>query len=473
MPLRQDRIIPLVVASALFMENLDSTVIATSLPAIALDLGQDPVILKLAFTSYLLSLAVFIPISGWCADRFGARRVFRVAIGIFTLASVGCGFAQSLEGLVAARAFQGLGGALMVPVGRLIVLRLVPKRELLNALAYLTIPALVGPLAGPPLGGFITTYFHWRWIFWINIPVGILGIFLATRFIPKLQAETPDRFDFAGFVLVGAGLSTLMFGVTTLSADILPPHGAPLLIGAGVVILVLYLLHARRITYAILDLTLLRIPTFRSSVMGGSLFRIGVGALPFLLPLLLQLGFGLNPFQSGLLTFAAAAGAMTMKFVARPVLERFGFKPVLIVNALLGSLFLGVNALLEAETPHLLILGLFLAGGFFRSLQFTSINALGYSDVPERQMSRASTLYNVLQQLSLSLGVAVAAGVLELARATRAEPVLTVADMQMAFVVVALISASSAIVFLGLDAAAGHAVSGRGRVQAGPPESSQ
>ena len=233
MPLRQDRIIPLVVASALFMENLDSTVIATSLPAIALDLRQDPVILKLAFTSYLLSLAVFIPISGWCADRFGARRVFRVAIGIFTLASVGCGFAQSLEGLVAARAFQGLGGALMVPVGRLIVLRLVPKRELLNALAYLTIPALVGPLAGPPLGGFITTYFHWRWIFWINIPVGILGIFLATRFIPKLQAETPDRFDFAGFVLVGAGLSTLMFGVTTLSADILPPHGAPLLIGVG------------------------------------------------------------------------------------------------------------------------------------------------------------------------------------------------------------------------------------------------
>jgi EmrB/QacA subfamily drug resistance transporter len=467
MALREDRIIPLVVASALFMENLDSTVIATSLPAIALDLHQDPVILKLAFTSYLLSLAVFIPISGWCADRFGARRVFRVAIAIFTLASIGCGFAQSLEGLVVARALQGLGGALMVPVGRLIVLRLVPKRELLNALAYLTVPALIGPLAGPPLGGFITTYFHWRWIFWINVPFGILGIYLETRFIPRLKAEVPDRFDFTGFVLVGLGLSTTVFGVTMLSNELLPAYAAPLLVLAGSVLMALYVAHGRRIRHAILDLDLFRIATFRASVIGGSLFRIGVGALPFLLPLLLQLGFGLTPFQSGLLTFAAAAGAMSMKFVARPVLQRYGFKRVLVANAIVGSMFLGVNSLLSAATPHLLILAIFLAGGFFRSLQFTSINALGYSDVPETLMSRASTLYNVIQQLSLSFGVAAAAGVLEFARGARAEPGLTVHDMQLAFVIVALVSASSALVFLRLDPGAGHAVSGHGKV---PPD---
>jgi EmrB/QacA subfamily drug resistance transporter len=470
--MRQDRIIPLVVASALFMENLDSTVIATSLPAIASDLGEDPVILKLAFTSYLLSLAIFIPVSGWCADRYGARNIFRLAIAIFTLASIACGFARSLEGLVAARALQGLGGALMVPVGRIIILRLIPKSELLGAMAFLTVPALIGPLAGPPIGGFITTYFHWRWIFWINVPFGLLGMFLASRFMPPLKLETVPPLDIIGFLLSGCGLAAMIFGLTTLSRSLFPPAVAPALTMAGAVLLAAYVIHARRTANAILDLKLLRLETFRSSVLGGGLFRIGVGAIPFLLPLLLQVGFGLDPFQTGLLTFAAAIGAISMKFAAGRLLRRFGFRNVLIFNTLIGSVFLAINALFTPQTPHWLIFAVFVAGGFFRSLQFTSVNSLAYADVPEKEISSASTLSNVAQQLSLALGVAVAAFVLEAVLGIKHQSVLTADEIRVAFIVVAAISTSAAIVHLQLDPEAGQSLSGhvRARKQEAPAE---
>jgi EmrB/QacA subfamily drug resistance transporter len=455
------RVIPLVVASALFMENTDSTVIATSLPAIAADLGEDPVILKLAFTTYLLALTVFIPVSGWCADRFGARNVFRAAIAVFTLGSIACGLSTSLEGLIAARALQGMGGAMMVPVGRLIILRTVAKSEMVSALAMLTIPALLGPLLGPPLGGFITTYFHWRWIFWINVPVGLLGLALATIYMPDIREEGVPPLDVPGFFLTAFGLSALVFGATVFGRDVLPVYGAPVLIAIGLTLTALYVWYARSIRNPILNLALLDIATFRSGTMGGSLLRIGVGAVPFLLTLMLQLGFKLTPFQAGSLTCAAALGALTMKFTAARILKRFGFRSVLVVNGLVSAATLALQGLFTPETPHLLILAVLLGGGFFRSLQFTSLNALSYSDVPQREMGTATSLYSVAQQLSLAAGIVCAASVLELAQYLRGDSALTVNDFAYAFFAVAVVSAFSVVSHLKLPADAGAEVSGR------------
>ena len=345
--------VTLIVAVALFMETMDSTVIATSLPAIAADLHQDPIALKLALTSYLLSLAVFIPLSGWMADRFGARTVFRAAIVVFTLGSALCGFAQGLGDFVLFRVIQGMGGAMMVPVGRLVILRTVPKAELISALAWLTIPALMGPVIGPPLGGFITTYISWRWIFWINIPVGLVGITLATLYVANIREEGLPPLDVKGFILSGIGLAGLAFGFTTIGQGLFPPAVIAGLFAAGIVGCTLYVRHARTAPAPLLDLDLLKVDTFFASVVGGFLYRIGVGALPFLLPLMLQLGFGLNPMQSGLLTFASAVGAVAMKTTAAPILRRFGFKRVLVTNAVVSSLFLAAIALFTAGTPAL------------------------------------------------------------------------------------------------------------------------
>jgi EmrB/QacA subfamily drug resistance transporter len=455
------RVIPLVVASALFMENMDSTVIATALPAIAADLHVDPVMLKLAFTTYLLSLTVFIPVSGWCADRYGARNVFRAAIAVFTLGSVACGFAGSLEALVAARAVQGLGGAMMVPVGRLILLRTTPKAELVHALALLTMPALMGPILGPPIGGFITTYFHWRWIFWINIPAGAIGLVLATLYMPAVREERPPPLDGLGFVLSGGGLSAMVFGTTVIGRDVLPPYFSQALITVGALLLALYAVHARRSANPILDLRLLDIETFRTGVVGGSIFRIGIGAVPFLMPLMLQVGFGLTPFQSGSLTFAAAAGALTMKFTAARILRRFGFKPALLVNGVISTGFLAAQGLFTPQTPHLVILAVLLAAGFFRSLQFTALNAISYSDIGQREMGRATSLYSVAQQLSLAMGVACAAFVLEVAQYFRGDTSLSVPDFAVAFFVVALVSGLSIFSYVRLPADAGAEVSGK------------
>src|SRR5215475_3335460 len=310
---RHRMLVPLIVACALFMENLDSTVLATALPAIARSLGENPLHLNLAISAYLFSLAVFIPVSGWVADRFGARTVFRVAIGIFLLGSVLCGLSPSLPAFVAARILQGMGGALMVPVGRLVLLRSVPKSELVSAMAYLTIPALIGPVVGPPLGG-------------------IIGIILATRFIPAIREKHVPPLDIAGLLLTAIALTGLVFGFETTGRDILPTPVVVLLLVVGAVAALIYVAHARRATHPIIDLSLLRIATFRASVTGGSMFRIGIGALPFLLPMLLQIGFHRTAFESGMLTFAAALGAMGMKTTAARILRRFGFRRVLIAN---------------------------------------------------------------------------------------------------------------------------------------------
>src|SRR5260221_3794445 len=299
---RSSRLIPLIIASALFMENMDSTVIATSLPSMAADLHTDPIILKLAFTTYLLSLTIFIPISGWCADRFGARHIFRLAILVFTLGSISGGSATWLGWLVASRALQGWGGAMMVPVGRIILLRSTPKAELVDALAWLPIPALLGPLVGPPVGGFITTYFHWRWVFWMNVPFGIAAITFATLMMPEISVEDVPPLDFKGFLLSGIGLSLAVFGMTVVGRDLFSFYLPFALMAAGALALSLYYRHATTTKNPILDFRLLRFETFRAGVFGGSLFRIGVGAIPFLLPLILQLGFCLSALHSGMLT---------------------------------------------------------------------------------------------------------------------------------------------------------------------------
>ncbi|WP_035715127.1 MFS transporter [Azorhizobium doebereinerae] len=454
-------LIPLIVACALFMEQVDSTVISTSLPAIAASLHDDPVALKLALTSYLLSLAVFIPASGWAADRFGARTVFRSAIVIFTLGSILCGLSTSLLDFVLYRIIQGMGGAMMVPVGRLVILRSVPKSELVQALAWLTIPALLGPVMGPPLGGFITTYFDWRLIFFINVPIGVLGIVLATRFIENVREEDVPPLDLHGLVLSGIGLSGLVFGLAVMGQKLVPYWAAAGITAVGIVALIFYVRHARHTPRAVLDLTLLRIPTFRAGVVGGSLFRIGVGAMPFALPLMLQLTFGLSPFASGLLTFASSAGALVMKTTAAPILRRFGFWRVLVFNSVLSAGFIAANALFTPQTPHVAIVGVLLMGGFFRSLEFTAINAISYADVSQHEMSRATSFVSVAQQVSISLGVALAGMVLEAMRSIRHETVLELADFTPAFLIVAGVSALSVFSFMRLPRDAGAELSGQ------------
>ena len=343
-PNSYDRVVPLIVAVALFMENMDSTVIATSLPAIARALGTNPLALKLAVTSYLLALAIFIPASGWMADRFGARNVFRIAICVFVLGSIGCALSRSLDEFVLARILQGAGGAMMTPVGRLILVRSIDKRLLVNAMALVTIPALVGPICGPPLGGFITTYASWHWIFIINVPIGLVGVVMTTRYIADMPVERPAPFDFVGFVLSGLGIGGLAFGFSVMGLAFLPTSVVAALIGVGAISAAAYVLHARRAPAPILDLRLFKFATFRASIFGGFMFRLGIGALPFLLPLLLQIGFNLTPFQSGLITFTGALGSMFMKAAVARVLKRFGYRPVLVYNSLISAAFLAACA---------------------------------------------------------------------------------------------------------------------------------
>ncbi len=464
------RVLTLVVASALFMESLVSTVIATSLAPMAADLGVDAIALKLAFTAYYVALAIFIPISGWCADRFGAKTVFTSAIAVFTLSSVGCALAWDLHSLIAGRFLQGVGGALMLPVGRLILLRVIPKREMVSAMAWLSIPALMAPIMGPPVGGFITTYYHWRGIFWLNVPVGLIGLALAWSLVPQVRETLRRPLDSIGFALSGLGLSLAIFGFT-LAGNLATSSGwmATAMMAAGALLLALYLRHARRAAYPLLDLRLLQIASFRITLLGGALFRLSVGALPFLLPLMLQLGFGLTAFASGLLTFAGAAGAMTMKLTASPILRRFGFKRVLGINAVLSSLMMAACALFTADTPHVLIIGVLLVGGFFRSLQFTSLNTLGYADIEQPQMSQATSFVAVVQQLSLAAGVAVAAMLLEASRRADARSLLVAADFSRAFIVISLISLASLWLYRHLAPDAGAEVSGHSAAQTADP----
>jgi EmrB/QacA subfamily drug resistance transporter len=462
-------IVPLTVATALFMENTDSTVIATALPSIAASLHEDPIALKLALTSYLVSLAIFIPVSGWMADRYGSRTVFRAALVVFMAGSLACAAANGLAWFVAARFLQGMGGAMMVPVGRLVVLRSVPKSQLVTALAYLTFPALVGPVLGPPVGGLITTWFDWRWIFFINLPIGCAGIVLASLYFEDIRESERPPLDLLGFVLLGTGLAALMLGLASLGRHLLPSAVSWGCLAAGAVLLPVYFAHARRVAHPIVRLDLIQRPTFRVAVIGGSLFRIGTGAIPFLLPLMLQVGFGLDALHSGLITFAAAAGAMFVKTLAPKILRRTGFRTLMVWNALLASVFLAVNGLYTAETPHWIMLALLFIGGCSRSVQFTCVNAIAYADLESREMSAATSFASVCQQLSLSLGVTLGALALEGTAAWHGRSQIEAGDFGPAFFAVALISAASVLGFRQLSPDAGAEVSGRKRVAAAPP----
>ena len=458
-------LVPLVVACAMFMQNLDSTVIATALPTIARSLGESPLRLNVAITCYLLSLAVFIPISGWTADRFGARRVFSLAIVVFTLGSIACGISNSLSTLVAARILQGMGGALMVPVGRLVLLRTVAKADLVRAMSYVSVPALIGPVMGPPLGGFIVTFASWRWIFFINIPIGILGIILVNLLIGDLKETGRRPFDLAGFALTGVGLASLAFGFENVGRGALPNFLVIALLAIGAVCLTFYVRHAYHVSHPIIDLALLKIPTYAMASIGGFLFRMGLGALPFLLPLMLQVGFGLSALNSGMLTFASAAGAMLMKTSAVRVLRTLGFRVVLVGDAVISAAFLFGYSLFRPSTPHLVIFLALLAGGFFRSLQMTSINTLSYADVPPAMLSRATSLTSMAQQLSQTAGVATAALLLHTVMTVRGGTALVAADFYPVFVGVAMISLLSLPFFLRMSPDAGAEVSGRAQVR--------
>ena len=458
--------IPLIVGCALFMQTLDSTVIAVALPAIARSMHQDPIRLNLAITSYLLSLAVFIPISGWVADRFGARGVFRAAIVVFTVGSILCALASTLSQLVGARVVQGFGGAMMVPVGRILVLKSVPKADLVDAMSYLTVPAVFGPVVGPPVGGFIVTYASWRWIFLMNVPIGMLGVLLVTVYISDIHEEGIFPLDFQGFLLTSLGLSGLMFGIETIGRGMVPVGLAMTALVAGALSVGLYVIHSRRISNPIVDISLMRIPTFAEATVSGSLARLGIGALPFLLAMLLQIVFGLTPFGSGMITFASAAGALLMKPTAAPIIRRWGFRRVLVVNGLISGVILMLYSLFRPSTPYMIIILTLFIGGFFRSLQFTCLGTLTYADVPMPMMSSASTLASMVQQLSLSFGVTIAAMLLHLSLHLRGAHTLATRDFVAAFIVTGVLSLISALLFLRLSSDAGWELSGHEQIPA-------
>jgi EmrB/QacA subfamily drug resistance transporter len=460
-----NRIVPLIVAVALFMENMDSTVIATSLPAIAKDIGANPLELKLAITSYLLSLAVFLPVCGWTADRFGARTVFRGAIVVFMLGSIGCAMSGSLTQFVIARMVEGMGGAMMTPVARLILVRTVDKRELVLAMIWVTVPALAGPMIGPPIGGFITTFMSWHWIFFINIPMGIAGIVLATIYIKDVRAEHPDPFDARGTALAGTGIAGLVFGSSMLGLHVVPVAVTIGLIVVGIIAAAAYVRHARRAEAPVLDLNLLKVPSVHAAVVGGMIYRAGAGALPFLLPLLLQLGFGLSAFESGLITVANVVGAFGMKLIIPIVLRNLGFRVTLTANALVSALLIGICATLVPGVSMVWMLGILGVGGFFRSLQYTSLNTIAYADLDPKYLSRATSLVAVGQQLSIALGVAIGAGMVELTLLWRGIGTIVAEDFQPAWIIIGLISGSSAFFFYRLPPNIGAEVSRRAPIQ--------
>ena len=453
------RMLPFIVGCALFMQMLDSTVVTTALPTMAIALGSDPVSLNIAITSYLLAVAVFVPISGWAADRYGARRVFMAAIALFTLSSLTCAISNTLVQLVLSRVVQGIGGAMMVPVGRIILLRTIPKHDLLRAMAFLSMPALIGPMIGPPLGGFLVTYASWHWIFLINLPIGMIGIWMVRRYVRELPADgIVHRLDWLGFLLSAVCMACLVGGFESLGQGDTPILIVTGLIGTGIATGLLYYLHSQRHPDPILDLSLLSIQTFRVAILAGNLCRFAVGATPFLMAMLLQVGFGLSAMSAGMITFAGAVGAMAMKFAAPPLLYRWGYRRVLTVNAVLTGLSLSLCAFFTPTTPVLVMIAVLLLGGFFRSLQFTAVNTLAYADVSHVSMSRASSFAAMGQQLGISLGVGVAACTLNASMAWRHSETLVSSDVIAGFIVIGILCALSSLWFWRMDPQAGLAL---------------
>ncbi|MBO9136184.1 DHA2 family efflux MFS transporter permease subunit [Rhizobium sp. B230/85] len=451
------KFVPLIVACAIIMQQVDSTAITTALPSMAKALNVSALSLHSTITVYLLALGIFLPISGWLADRFGARQLFIAAIGIFTLASLLCAATSSLTTLVIARLIQGFGGALMLPTARLIIVRSVPRTELVSAMLLMSMPAVIGPTIGPLIGGFIVSISSWRWIFWINLPFGILGILLTWLFIETIPLGDRKPFDFIGFVLSGCGIGAVILGFDLFSDG--RGFASLLLAAVGMLLLVAYMLYARNRRDPILDLTLFRYPTFRSSLLGGSLFRMGFGAIPFMLPLMMQEVFGYSPLQSGVVTFVSAIGAFGMRTITKRILHRFGFRRVLCWNAIIASASIGLCALFTPMTAPALMMLVILLGGVFRALQFSSINTLAFADVESSEMSHATTLSQMAQRLAQSMGVAGAAAMLSIFSDQSGG--LTGSAFSKSFVIVAVFSALSFFSFSMIPRRAGDLLAGR------------
>ena len=465
--LSRSMIVPMIVASALFMENLDGTVITTALPQMAESFETTPIHLSIGITSYVLSLAVFIPVSGWVADRFGARTVFRNAIAVFTLGSILCGACTNVSEFAAARVLQGIGGAMMVPVGRLVLFRAVGKAGLVRALSYLTMSAMIGPVLGPPIGGFITTYASWRWIFFLNLPVGILGIFLVSSFIENYREPESPSLDWIGFLLSGTAIAALVFDCDLVERPDASMGLILVLLGVSVAAGLAAAWHIRRRDHPVIDPTLLRVQTFAVSVLGGSIFRVGTASLNYLLPILLQIGIGMTAFTSGVLTVASAAGSFAMKIAAIRILRRWGFRTVLVVNGAISAISVLICAAFTGDTPLLLIFLVLLIGGFFRSLHYTALNSIAFADIPMPRMSAATSFSSMVQQISNGMGVAVAAVVLNWILIWRGASLtlIPIADIQLTLIIMAALTLCSCLYFTRLAPDAAAEVSGHRRTR--------
>jgi EmrB/QacA subfamily drug resistance transporter len=456
--------IALLVAASFFMENLDTTIITTAVPQMALSFGVAAVDLNIGVSAYMLALGVFIPASGWVAERFGARTVFASAIVVFTLSSLLCGTATGLGEFVVLRVLQGMGGAMMVPVGRLTVLKNTPKERLIAAIATLTWPAMAAPVLGPPVGGFITTYASWRWIFYLNLPLGVIAAIAALWIIPNDKSPERRPFDWPGFLLGGSGIFSTLWAVELIGGPDTPWGKAGAFLAAGIVLLTACAWHLRRAAMPMIDVTVVKVQTFAITIMGGSLFRMAVGATTLLLPLLFQVGFGMNPFHSGLLMIAIFSGNLAIKPATTHIIRRWGFKPVLLVNGVINAVFLGAYAFFSPDTPIVAIIIILFIGGLTRSLHFTAVNTIAFADVPDKKMRAANTLFSTAFQLSLGMGVAVGA------LASRAGHWLTgqvgldavpAMNFRIAFVLIALLSLLALVDALWLPANAGELISKR------------
>ncbi|MDR3435717.1 MFS transporter [Telmatospirillum sp.] len=459
---RRTTLCTLLVAGAFFMNNLDGTVIATALPQMAHSLHADVIDLNIGMTIYMLTLTVLIPISGWVADRVGTRTTFAAAIVIFTVSSVLCGLCSNLLSFTVARILQGVGGSMMVPVGRLLVLRGAEKKDLMRVIAYLTWPGLAAPVLGPPLGGFITAYADWRWIFFLNLPLGVTALVLTFFLVRNEKAEKSAPFDWLTFLSIGVCSLSLISGLELLSQNVVALWTAIVLLVLAACSGAFALKATRRAQAPLIDLESMKLPTFAANIIGGSLFRIAISVSPFLLPLLFQVGFGMDAFQSGMLVLALFAGNLSMKAATTLVLRRFGFRNVLIVNGLLTSLLILLCATFTAGEPRIVVAVILFANGLSRSMQFTSLSTLAFVDVPAERMSSANSFVSFAQQMTGSLGVVTGALMLRLAAllAGNASGQPTIADFHIAFVFSSLLALCGLVGLRKLPANAGAVTSG-------------
>jgi EmrB/QacA subfamily drug resistance transporter len=455
------RLLPWLVAVAFFMQSLDTTILNTAIPAIASALDVAPLSMKAVMASYTLSLAVFIPISGWSADRFGTRRVFAAAIGFFTLGSLLCGVSRDIHTLVACRVLQGFGGAMMVPVGRLTMVRTFPKSQLLRVMSFVAMPSLIGPMLGPVAGGVIIHYFHWSVIFFLNVPIGLAGLYMVYRHLPDYRGDTPHRLDVAGLALFGTGIALLSYVLEVFGEHFLSTREVLGLLALSVVLLVGYGVNSVRTRFPLLRVKLFRIRTFFAAVVGSFVTRLGVGGIPFLFPLLYQIGLGWTPIQSGLMMVPQALAAMSLKPVMPRILTWLGYRVVLIVNTLLLGAMILSFATIGAATPVWLIVIQVFCFGMFTSMQYTSMNTLVYADVTTEESSGASTIASTAQQMSISFGVATASLLAAMFIPDRfnLQPAEMIHGIHLAFLLLGVMTMVSVAVFARLRSTDGNSVS--------------